>query len=132
MKLRDISEWVSPRLRTILVQSDICEVPLKLVVREFVPIPHKDEMRRSWMDYRKGIKKFKRTTPYAIVNMRNAVEDMREYVTTNVFKCMNFFLRGSDMLVKETYDFARKHMQRVEVSPILLHMPQEANQVSPV
>ncbi|KXX82675.1 Cutinase transcription factor 1 beta [Madurella mycetomatis] len=114
MRLKDISEWASPRLRTILVQSDICEVPLKLVVREFVPIPHKDEMRRSWMDYRKGIKKFKKTTPYAIVNMRNAVEDMREYVTTNVFKCMDFFLRGSDVLVKETYKFARKHMQQVE------------------
>jgi hypothetical protein len=28
---------------------------------------------------------------------------------------MDFFLRGSDQLVKETYEFMRKHMQRVEV-----------------
>jgi hypothetical protein len=116
MKLKDISDWASPQLRTILVQSDICEVPLKVVVREFVPIPHKDEMHRSWMDHKRGIKKFKKTTPYAIANMRNAVEDMREYVTANIFKCVDFFLQGSDTLVKETYQFARKHMQRVEVS----------------
>ena len=116
MKLKDISEWESANLRTVLVKSDVCEVPLRLVVRRFVPIPHKDSIHRSWVDYRNGVKKFKKTTPYAIVNMKNAVQDMREYVTANVFKCMDYFLRGSDQLVKETYEFARKHMQRVEVN----------------
>jgi hypothetical protein len=116
MKLKDISDWESPTLRTIHVRSDVCEVALKLVVRKFVPIPRKDSIHRSWVDHRNGgIKKFKETTPYAIVNMKNAVQDMREYVSTNVFKCMDFFLRGSDQLVKETYEFMRKHMQRVEV-----------------
>jgi hypothetical protein len=116
MKLKDISDWESPNLRTIHVQSDVCEVALKLVVRKFVPIPHKDSIHRSWVDHRNGgIKKFKETTPYAIVNMKNAVQDMREYVSANVFKCMDFFLRGSDQLVKETYEFMRKYMQRVEV-----------------
>lgn len=116
MKLKDISDWESPELRTILVQSDVCETPLKLVVRKFIPIPTKDSIHRSWVDHRKGIKKFKITTPYAIVNMRNAVQDMREYVAANVFNCMEYFLRGSDQLIKETYEFARKYMQRVEVN----------------
>lgn len=114
MKLKDISEWDSPNLRTVLVKSDICEVPLKLIVRRFIPIPHKDSIHRSWVDHRTGVKKFKKTTPYAVVNMKNAVQDMREYVTANVFKCMDYFLRGSDQWVKDTYEFARKHMQRVE------------------
>jgi hypothetical protein len=116
MKLKDITEWESNNLRTIQVQSDVCEAPLKLVVRKFIPIPHQDSIHRSWVDYRTGVKKFKRTTPYAIVNMKNAVKDMREYVQENIFKCMDYFLRGSDQLVKETYEFARKHMQRVEVT----------------
>ena len=102
-------------MRTIQVQSDVCEAPLKLVVREFIPIPHKDSIHRSWVDHT-GVKKFKRTTPYAIVNMKNAVKDMRRYVGANVFNCMDYFLRGSDQLVKETYEFARKHMKQVEVS----------------
>ncbi|KAG7290159.1 hypothetical protein NEMBOFW57_000156 [Staphylotrichum longicolle] len=114
MKLKDITEWESHDTRTIQVQSDVCEAPLKLVVRKFIPIPHKDSIHRSWVDYRTGVKKFKKTTPYAIVNMKNAVKDMREYVQANIFKCMDYFLRGSDQLVKETYEFARKHMQRVE------------------
>lgn len=118
MKLKDISEWQSQEIRKIMVQSDVCEVPLKLVVRKFVPIPTKDSLHRSWVDYKRGIKKFKKTTPYAIVNMRNAVYDMREYVRDNVFNCMDFFLLGSDKWVKETYEFARRHMQRVEVRSI--------------
>ncbi|KAK3899539.1 hypothetical protein C8A05DRAFT_36833, partial [Staphylotrichum tortipilum] len=61
------------------IQSDVCEVPLKLVVRRFTPIPHKDSIHRSWVDHKTGVKKFKPTTPYAIVNMKNAVWEMRAY-----------------------------------------------------
>jgi len=114
MKLKDITEWQSSDLRTVLVKSDVCEVPLRLVARKFFPIPRKDSIHRSWVDPRSGVKKFKETTPYAIVNMKNAVHDMKEYIATNVWKCMDHFLNGSDQLVKETYGFARKYMQRVE------------------
>ncbi|KAK0736477.1 hypothetical protein B0T21DRAFT_288897 [Apiosordaria backusii] len=122
MKLKDISDWASTEVRAILVQSDVCQVPLKLSVRKFIPIPGKDRTERSWVDpngkdptgRKGGVKKYYKTTPYAIVNMANAVHDMKEYISDNVFKCMGYFLRGSDVLVKETYEFARKHMQRVE------------------
>ncbi|KAH6627534.1 hypothetical protein F5144DRAFT_652459 [Chaetomium tenue] len=93
MKLKDITEWESPNLRTVLVKSDVCEVPLKLVVRRFVPIPHKDSVHRSWVDHRNGVKKFKKTTPYAVVNMKNAVQDMRD--------CAK--------ITAENYHNARKH-----------------------
>ncbi|KAK3296365.1 uncharacterized protein B0H64DRAFT_321485 [Chaetomium fimeti] len=93
MKLKDISEWESQNLRTVLVKSDVCEVPLKLVVRRFIPIPHKDSIHRSWVDHRNGVKKFKKTTPYAVVNMKNAVQDMRD--------CAR--------ITAENYHNARKH-----------------------
>lgn len=48
------------------------------------PQPVKDSIHRSWVDCT-GVKKFKRTTLYAIVNMKNAVKDMRKYVGANVF-----------------------------------------------
>jgi hypothetical protein len=116
MKLKDIDTWASPEVRIISVESDVCPVPLQLTVRKFVPVPGKDSMHRSWMDHKKGIKKTKETTPYAIVDMQKAALDMREYVTANVFSCMEYFLKGSDKLVKDTYEFARKHMQRTDVS----------------
>ena len=49
MKLRDISDWASPEVRTIEVMSDVCSVPLELSVRKFVPIPQ-DRLKKSWMD----------------------------------------------------------------------------------
>jgi hypothetical protein len=116
MRLKDIDNWANSEVRTILVESDVCQVPLQLTVRKFVPIPGMDSMHRSWMDHKKGVKKTKETTPYAIVDLQKANADMREYVTANVFPCMDFFLKGSDQLVQDTYQFARMHMQRTDVS----------------
>jgi len=103
-------------VRTILVESDVCPVPLQLSVRKFVPVPGMDSIHRSWMDHKKGEKRTKETTPFAIVDMQKAVQGMRDYVGGNVFSCMDYFLKGSDKLVRETYEFARKHMQRTDVS----------------
>ncbi|KAG9233443.1 hypothetical protein BJ875DRAFT_378620 [Amylocarpus encephaloides] len=107
MKLRDISEWSDPDVRTIQVVSDVCPIPLELSVRKFVPIPQ-DSLHKSWMDGK--TKKFKETTPYAIVNMSAAVKDMREYINKHIFECMAYWLVGRDAWVQETYRFARKYM----------------------
>ena len=55
-------------------------------------------------------KKFKLTTNYAIVNMAAAVKDMEQYINDNVFKALEFWLRDSDPLIKDTYSFMRKYM----------------------
>ncbi|PMD55147.1 uncharacterized protein K444DRAFT_538366 [Hyaloscypha bicolor E] len=107
MKLRDISDWAAPEVRNIKVMSDVCSVPLELSVRKFVPIPQ-DRLKKSWMDG-KTIK-FKETTPYAIVNMLAAVKDMHDYINKHVFEAMEFWLRGKDAWVQETFKFARQYM----------------------
>ncbi|KAK3365571.1 hypothetical protein B0T24DRAFT_710668 [Lasiosphaeria ovina] len=91
MKLKDIDNWAAPEVRTILVQSDVCPVPLQLAVRKFVPIPGKDSLTRSWMDHKKQTKKYLETTPYAIYDMQKAVQDMRDHIS------------------EENYNNARKH-----------------------
>lgn len=112
MKLKDINKWADGRVRTIQVMSDVCPVPLELHVRQFVPLPQ-DSHKRGWMDGTK--KKFKQTTPFAIVNMSSAMKDMKTYIDSNVLDCMNYFLRSADPLIRETYDFARLHMERHRV-----------------
>ncbi|KAN0095460.1 hypothetical protein V8E51_016171 [Hyaloscypha variabilis] len=107
MKLRDISDWAAPEVRTIKVMSDVCSVPLELSVRKFVPIPQ-DRLKKSWMDGK--TMKFKETTPYAIVNMQAAVKDMQEYINDHVFQAMEFWLGGKDIWVQETFRFARQYM----------------------
>jgi hypothetical protein len=117
MKLKDISDWADTEIRTIKVMSDVCDIPLQLIVRKFVPIPGKDSLKKSWMDGK--VKKFKETTPYAIVNMNAAVRDMEDYIDKHVFRCMERWLLERDFWIQETYKFARQYM-RVAVSQIRL------------
>jgi hypothetical protein len=113
MKLKDITEWADSGVRTISIKSDVCPVPFDVNVRRF--IPHKrDSRKRGWMAG--NVKKFTETTPFAIVNMTSALKDMKNYVDVNVFKCVDHFIQHTDTLVHETYEFARKHMERHNVS----------------
>jgi len=114
MKLKDISNWASPEIRTITVKSDVCPVPFDLQVRKFCPIPQ-DSLYRAWMDGK--VKKFIETTPFAIYDMKKAMASMRLYITKNIFNCIDYFLSTSDELVKMTFNFAREYMtQRADVS----------------
>ncbi|KAH7412815.1 hypothetical protein BKA64DRAFT_568269 [Cadophora sp. MPI-SDFR-AT-0126] len=107
MKLRDITEWSSNQIRTIKVQSDLCNAPLELTVRKFVPTSQ-DVLCKSWMDGKK--KKFKDATPYAIVNMTDAVKVMGEYINKHIFECVAYWLKDKDEWVQETYKFAARYM----------------------
>jgi hypothetical protein len=118
MKLKDINKWADDQIRTIQISSDVCPIPLELNVRRFVPLPQ-DSQKRGWMDGK--IKKFKETTPFAIVNMSSAVKDMKSYIDTNVLECVKYFLRGADPLIQETYEFAIKHTERHRVSSKFAH-----------
>ncbi|KAF8859195.1 hypothetical protein BDZ45DRAFT_367421 [Acephala macrosclerotiorum] len=109
MKLKDISDWSDNQIRTIKVMSDVCPVPLELSVRRFVPHPE-DSLQKSWMDGK--VLKFKTTTPFAIVNMNTAKDGMRHYINEHIFVCMEYWLRGRDELILETFKYARTYMQK--------------------
>jgi hypothetical protein len=107
MRLKDISNWANTEVRTISIKSDVCPDPFHVSVRRFVPIPQ-DSLYKGWMDGK--TKKFKEVTPFAIVNMSAAAKDLAEHVNTYAFHCMDFFLKGRDTLLTETYAFARQYM----------------------
>jgi len=113
MTLKNISEWQNSEVRTIRVVSDVCPNPLQLSVRKFVPIP-KDSLHKSWMDG--SVKKYKETTPFAIADMKAALEDMKKFVDDNVYVCLTYFLDKRAAFIKDTYIFAWSHMMRA-VSP---------------
>jgi hypothetical protein len=62
------------------------------------------------------VKKFKPTTPFGVLNMASTLKDMKDYIDTNVLECMKYFLRGTDALIRETYDFAVKHAEHHRAS----------------
>lgn len=112
MKLKDITKWANSEVREVEVLSDVCPVPLRFKVRRFVPMPG-DSLKRGWMDGK--VKKFALTTPFAIVNMSEAVKDMRDYIDTHVQDCVAAYTAGADELIRHTYDYALKYMQRHSV-----------------
>lgn len=113
MRLKDITKWDAGETRTIYVASNVCAVPLKLSVRKFVPLPH-DSVHRGWMD---GInKKFWPTTPFAIVNMHTALKDMEKYIAGNIAACIECSLHKSEGIVKKTYEYAQRYLERIQAS----------------
>jgi hypothetical protein len=108
MQLRDISMWADAEIRTIKIRSDVFLFPLDLSVRRFVPIPQ-DLLHESWINDR--VKKFKQTTPFAIVNMSATVQEMRDYINRHFFECMEYCLGNKDAWVRETYKFARQYIK---------------------
>ena len=42
--------------------------------------------------------------------MLAAVKDMHDYINKHVFEAMEFWLRGKDAWVQETFKFARQYM----------------------
>jgi uncharacterized sporulation protein YeaH/YhbH (DUF444 family) len=110
MKLQDIAAWASDKVRTITVKADVSPVTFDLEVREFVPIPQ-DSLHRAWMDGK--TKKFIETTPFAIKDMNAAMVNMRQYITQNIFNCIDYFLKTSDELVKVTFNYAKEYMSEI-------------------
>ncbi|KAK3364552.1 hypothetical protein B0T25DRAFT_443157 [Lasiosphaeria hispida] len=109
MKLKDITKWASGEIRSITVKSDVSPIPFDLKVRKFVPIPQ-DSLHRAWMDGK--VKKFYETQPYAIADMRSTMLSMRQYITKNIFNCIEYFLKNADELVKMTFSYAREYMSQ--------------------
>lgn len=124
MKLKDIANWQDTEVRTIKVMSDVSPVPLELSVRKFMPIPQ-DSLTKSWMDGK--VKKYKKTTPYAVVNMFAAAEDMKRYVDNTVVKCLTFSMERWDSLVQQTYSYAWKYMQGAPVSFFIVFKSERIN-----
>jgi len=113
MTLKDISKWQNSEVRTIKVLSDVCPVPLELSARMFEPIPQ-DSRKKSWMDGK--TKKYKDTTPFAILNMSAAVKDMTNFIDSTVEICLRFFMETRDAFAKDTYLFAWNYMKTRAVS----------------
>jgi len=108
-RLDNITEWASLERRIIKVMSNVSPSPFELTVGEFVPFPA-DEAARSWLDG--TTKKYKETTPYAIVNMSIAMKNMSRYIQNHMDEMIDYCLRDENDLIKMTYEFARNYVRR--------------------
>jgi len=109
MKIADVTGWESPEIKFIEVSHGFCQDSIKLEVRKFIP-EGGDVLERKWVDGQ--VRKTKRVEPYAIVNMTRAAQEVKRYISENVYSCLTTFLEDHDKLVRDTYLLAYKQSRR--------------------
>jgi hypothetical protein len=103
-KLKDIATWASPETKIIRTTEGFSSVPLKLEVREFVPLEG-DVLHRHWF-VSDGSKKSVPVPAYAIVNVDTAQEAYLEYINRGGPEFFKGWLKGKDDLLVRTYSAA--------------------------
>lgn len=99
-RMIDVVDWESDEIKSIKVSHGLCQDPIKLEVRKFIP-EDGDVLDRKWVDGQ--TRKTKRVEPYAIVSMSKAAQEVGRYIISNVHSCITTFLEGHDSLVRDTY-----------------------------
>ncbi len=107
--MADVMVWETPDIKFIEVSHGLCQDPIKLEVRKFIPADG-DVLERKWVDGQ--VHKTKQVEPYAIKNMTMAAQEVRRYISENVHPCLVTFLEDHDRLVRETYLLAYKQSTR--------------------
>jgi hypothetical protein len=114
--MKNVTQWASPEIRQFTIRASVFP-GYKITVkhRAFVPIEG-DKMERKWMDGKQ--KKAVKVPPYAILDMEVAARDFRKITDETAFEHIDEYLESkhADELVKITYDMAKQHSRRAQVS----------------
>jgi hypothetical protein len=126
MELRDITEWASSEEpRTITVSQIFLDARYNVRVRKFIPVEG-DMLEEKWHDNAEE-RKFA-IPPYAIVNMEEAADSIRQMVV----ECQHLYLysilkpgqqdSGGDFLW-DTYFFAFRYADQIKVRCSSIFIP---------
>lgn len=117
MEIRNnITEWASPATKVIELTNGFGSTTYKLRVREFVPIEH-DSLVEVWADG--GVLKKHPIPPFALENMEEATDEIRNYVDKSVAPSLVALAGNADPLVWDTYVMAFKYSSESPVSQCL-------------
>ena len=119
MKVLDIQNWETPEVKTIELTQGIGGTSYKVQVRRFTPVEG-DSLQRSW--YTNGERQFYDCSNYAIVNMKETGHQLMKFVEDNMKTSIQYFIGGSDELLRCTYDMAFEHSEKAEASPSGRHL----------
>lgn len=116
MDIRDIETWASASAITVRVANGSENASYRLQLREFRPVPG-DMIHQSWVDDN-GNRKVHALPTYAIVNMRNAADEIRRYVDSNIANYLSDFVGRSDQIFWSTFCWAFQWSQNAFVSQV--------------
>lgn len=113
MDIIDIQEWADDEIRVVEISHLFNYSSLKAKMRRFVP-REGDTIDESWTD-RQGVMKTHEMPPYAIVDMNEHVEVVRNFVERNVAEYISALVGQSETLLWNTYLQAFRHMGTARV-----------------
>lgn len=107
-EIKDVENWASQEIRTITTTQDVGSATDTYHVRLVVPMEG-DSMSRTWLSKSTGTRLYHPVTPYAIVNMAEAAERIRQNCNDHISVMMSHYLKGCDAFVRETYSVAHQY-----------------------
>ena len=116
MEIKDITEWVSPHIKTIEVTHGFGNARYRLNVREFKLMPG-DKRVEPWSDGRGNLNTHE-IPPYAIVDMRKAAAELRRYMEESIEDFVDANVHKSDPLLRTTYNAALEWAKNAPASHV--------------
>jgi len=117
--MRDVDDWSGEGIRTIAITLGISPVPLVLQVKRFKPAAG-DITYRCWRDG--NVVKRTELEPYALANIRQASQALKEYINANVMNALVAVTEdeNNDELIRETFRWVILQYQNLRVSSYAL------------
>jgi hypothetical protein len=106
MEMKDITDWMSPLIKTIEITQDFGDTKYQLEVKRFIPAAG-DSLEEVWCDA--GVKKSQIISPYAIADMRKSVIVLEKFVNDSVATYVKNIIDPNDTLMWNTFAMACKH-----------------------
>jgi hypothetical protein len=113
MDIIDIRVWASDTVKTITITQDVGVTHYDMMVREFIP-QEGDALKRKWKT--DGKEQYYECTPYAIADMRQAGNTVREFAKTTICEAIRHYIGDRDQLLQDTYWMAQNYSTTANVS----------------
>ncbi|KAK0708520.1 hypothetical protein B0H67DRAFT_496689 [Lasiosphaeris hirsuta] len=101
------SDWASSEIVRIVVSPNHLDAPFEFSVREFIPVEG-DMLEEQWMTATG--KKRVPIPRYALADMHQTANEMKNYVERNVWKFIGVTVGSLDQLLFETYTMAFRYI----------------------
>ncbi|KAK0624855.1 hypothetical protein B0T17DRAFT_254801 [Bombardia bombarda] len=113
MEIKEITEWGSSDIKSIMLTQDVGSVVWTIRVRRLVP-QDGDSMSRSWLSRSSGARLYHPVAPYGVENMAETGRYLMRRIDEEIDDAINTYVQEEDVLLADTYKMARKYSVEVQ------------------
>ena len=102
------------KVRTIEMDGAICETPMVLKLRRFIPVEG-DQLGRRYADSKGRVREVYKL-PYCLADVNETASTFKHYIRLHVLNGLLFISRREPELIRRTMEMAVEHMRYLNVS----------------